>query len=216
MRRSLLAATLALTVAWALPATAQGTRTARGTVTAIGAGSVTVQVQGQEMKFNVDTSTTVIARGAGTKERQAAAAGKSGPAINEVVKVGEAVEVNYKDMKGSLHASRITAITQARLAADAAGRTMANGTITSMSANSITISGRSGGGSTFTQTFSIDDKTRVMAKGASTLQAARGGPVPFTDLVHQGDHVSVSYEKAGAALHANEVRVTVKSSDPRK
>ena len=39
--------------------------------------------------------------------------------------------------------------------------------------------------------------TKVLAKGAGTAVAAKGGKAPFAELVASGDHVSVSYHKLG-------------------
>jgi hypothetical protein len=81
-----------------------------------------------------------------------------------------------------------------------------------MTADSITITGTSGAGASFTQTFTIDTSTKVVGRGAGTAAAARGGKVPFAELVANGDRVSVSYHKMGATLHASDVRVTMKAT----
>jgi len=195
---------------------AQESKMARGTVTALAADSVTVKVGDQEMKFSVDAKTKVEAVGAGTKTRQAQAAGQQGPKLSEVVKVGQPVAVSYHEMGGSLHASRIRAIASVAggaggAAAGAAATKTATGTVKSVAATSMTITGSSGSGATFTQTFTIDSNTKVIGKGAGTAAAAAGGKTAITDLVGNGDHVSVTYHAAGNALHAAEVRVTAKS-----
>jgi len=95
MRRTFVALALgALVVAgWpTTPAFAQDTKTARGSVTALAADSISVKVQGVDMKFAVDPKTTVEARGAGTKGKAAERAGMPGPKLSEVVKVGDNVE----------------------------------------------------------------------------------------------------------------------------
>ena len=74
----------------------------------------------------------------------------------------------------------------------------------------MTISGSSGGGAKFTQTFTIDGDTKVVGKGAGT--ATKGGKVIITDLVANGDRVSVSFHDMGDTLHASAVRVTMKSA----
>ncbi|MBW8862718.1 MAG: hypothetical protein JF601_10185, partial [Acidobacteria bacterium] len=61
----------------AAPALAQ-TKTVKGSVTNVGASSITVKVDGKDMTFNVDAKTTVVAKGASTKTREAQAAGKAG------------------------------------------------------------------------------------------------------------------------------------------
>ena len=91
----------------ATPALAQ-TKTVRGSVTNVGANTITVNVTGKDMTFNVDTKTTVVARGASTKSRQAQAAGKTGPGITDVLKAGEAVEVVYHEKE--MHADTVRAI----------------------------------------------------------------------------------------------------------
>ena len=50
----------------AAPALAQ-TKTVKGSVTSVGANTITVSVAGKDMTFNVDTKTTVVAKGASTK-----------------------------------------------------------------------------------------------------------------------------------------------------
>jgi hypothetical protein len=87
----------------------------------------------------------------------------------------------------------------------------AMGTVQAIASNSLTITGGGGGGATFTQTFVVDEHTKVFAKGAGTAAAAKGGRLPFSDVVTTGDHVSVSYHKVGNTLHASDVRVTMKA-----
>ncbi|HEV2983390.1 MAG TPA: DUF5666 domain-containing protein [Vicinamibacterales bacterium] len=216
MRRTFVALALgALAVAgWPTrPAFAQDTKTARGTVTAMAADSISVKVQGVDMKFVVDTKTTVEARGAGTKSRAAQRAGMPGPKLADVVKVGEAVEVSYHDMSGTFHAARIRAVANPGPSspAEAASKT-SNGTVKSVTATSLSISGSGGGGATFDQTFTIDSKTKVVGKGAGTASAAKGGKIAITDLVAMGDRVSVSFHDMNGTLHASEVRVTTKAA----
>lgn len=218
MRQMLLALPIAALSLIASPtpdATAQDTKIAKGTVTEIGGTSLSVKVRDQEMKFVVDNKTTVDAPGGGTKTKQANAAGKPGPHLADVVKVGQAVAVTYQDAAGDLRASRIQAIASAGAAGGSVSAVssalISNGTVQSMTADSITISGSSGGGASFTQTFSIDAKTWVVGKGASTKVAAKGGKAPFADLVANGDRVSVSYHKTGSTLTASDVRVTAKT-----
>ena len=95
MRSTLLALSLAaLTiVAVATRATAQDTKTARGTVSAMSGTSLTVTVAGTAMNFMVDDKTVVEARGAGTAANKASAAGKAGPKLGEVVKDAHAAKI---------------------------------------------------------------------------------------------------------------------------
>ena len=199
---------------WPTPyALAEGTRVARGTVAAIGGSSLSVKVRDQEMKFAVDPKTVIEARGAGTKTRAAQATGKTGIKLDEVLTVGQGVAVTYHEVNGQLHASVIRAVyAGVGDSEEAAADSMtAAGTVQSIGANTLTIAGGSGGGATFTQTFVIDDQTRVFAKGAGTAARAKGGRIPFAELVSSGDRVSVSYHKVGEQLHAADVRVTMKA-----
>jgi hypothetical protein len=75
--------------------------------------------------------------------------------------------------------------------------------------------GDTGGGGSFTQTFTIDANTKVVGKGVGTAAAAKGGKAPFEDLIANGDRVSVSYHTMGDTLHASDVRVTMKGSGTR-
>ncbi len=220
MRRTLLALPIAAlsVVGWpAAPARAQNANMARGTVTAIAGDSVSVKVRDTEMKFSYDTKTVVEAVGGGTKTRQAVAAGKPGPTLSEVVKVGQAVEVSYREVGGGLHASRIRAIASAGSGGGSVSEAKpapetSTGTVKSIAATSLTISGSSGGGATFTQVFTIDASTKVFAKGASTATASKGGKAAITDLVANGDRVSVTFHEMGGALHAADVHVTSKAA----
>jgi hypothetical protein len=216
MRRTFVALALGALVVAGWPTTqafAQDTKTARGAVTAMAADSVTVKVQNVDMKFAVDGKTTVEARGAGTKTKAAQAAGMAGPKLGDVVKVGDAVEVSYHDMGGTLHAAKIRAVASAgpATAAEAASKT-SNGTVKSVAATSLSISGTAGGGATFDQTFVIDAKTKVVGRGAGTAAAAKGGKAAITDLVAAGDKVTVHFHDMGGTLHAAEVRVTAKAA----
>jgi uncharacterized protein DUF5666 len=191
-------------------AQAQPTQKARGTVTALSADSITISAGDKPMTFMVDAKTVVTASGAGTASRAAEAAGKAGPKLAEVLKVGEAVEVEYHDMGGKLHAANVR-----RTRTPGAGgggvttedkTEMANGTVEAVTATSLSIAGSGGGGASFKQTFTIDQQTKVIGRGAGT--AAAKGKVTAPDLVAVGDRVSVSYHKMGDTLHAAEIRVT--------
>jgi len=221
MRRTLLALVVAAIaiVSWSTTDvlaqnTSANTNRTRGTVSALGADSITVKVRDQEMKFNVTPRTIVEAKGAGTKERAAEAAGKAGPKLSEVVKTGDAVEVSFVDAPGgALRATHIRAVAGAGASSEAKPTEMvASGTVKSIAANTLTISGSAGGGATFTQSFTIDPGTKVVAKGAGTAAAAKGGKLAITEALGVGDRVSVSYHDAGNALQASEVRVTVKAA----
>ena len=220
MRSTFIALTFAtLTLMWwPVPAAlAQEATIARGRVTALDGTSMSVKVGDHEMKFSVDKNTIVQARGGSTKTRQAQALGHAGPHLKDVLSVGQGVEINYKNMGDDKYASVVRVVpslsTNGTPAAAAAETTkVSSGVVKAIGADSITISGSIGGGGTFLQTFTIDPTTKVMAKGAGTAAASRGGRAPFVDMVKNGDTVSVAYHEQGDALHASSVRVTMKAT----
>ena len=217
MRRTLLALPVAIFTIAVLLATqthAQEAKKARGKVTAMTPTSVSVDVAGTAMSFAVDAKTEVEAPGAGTATRKAEAAGKPGVKLADVIKVGEPVEVSYHEMSGKMQASKIRKVSSVSSAATttAAESKSSHGKVTAVSPTSLTISGSSGGGATFTQTFVIDAKTKVIGKGAGTMSKEKGGKVSATDLIASGDSVSVSFSDMSGALHANSVRVMMKAA----
>jgi hypothetical protein len=216
MKVTVIALTLtALSVIWGpTPSAFAGDKVATGTITNIGGKSLTVKVGDQSMAFDVDTRTTVQARGASSKASRLAAAGKAGPHLSDVLQPGQSVAVTYSEMAGALRASEIKAIPKAaaHVNTSASEDRRAIGIVKSVGAGWITIGGKSGGGASFEQTFKVDPKTMVFAKGAGTAVAAKGGRAPFSELVTSGDRVSVSYRKAGNELFAVNVHVTTKAS----
>jgi len=195
---------------------AQDARGARGAVVAIAGNSLTVKVGDEDMTFIVDSKTRVEAHGGGTKARAAHASGQPGPMLADVLKVGQGVAVTYREMNGVRHASVVRAVAAVASGggsiASEPGSLTSSGRVQSVAPNSITITGDSGGGASFTQTFVIDERTTVVAKGAGRAEAAKGGRAPFNELVSSGDHVSVQYQKVAGALHASDVRVTLKGT----
>jgi hypothetical protein len=189
---------------------AQDSKTARGTLTAMAGGSITVRVGTTDLMFQVDRKTTVEATGAGAKTRRAVEAGKPGANLADLLKIGEAVEVTYTGTGSSQHASLIRRVSSPG-SAGVPGNS-ASGTVTVVTANSFTISGSRAGGATFTQTYIVDGKTDVIGRGAGTASKAAGGKVAFTEIVGKGDTVTVSFREEGGTVHANEVRVTAKPS----
>jgi len=204
MRPFLYALSLAALIAGLqTPASAQELKS-RGSLVSMAADSITVKVGTTDMKFSVDSKTTVSAPGGGTKDRAAAAAGKSGPMLSEVLKVGDAVEVTYT-AAGNNHATMIRKVSDPGTGGVPAKK--ADGTVTAVSASSVTIEGTAGGGSKFTQTYTIDSKTHVVARGASKTMA---GGAPVTNAVGKGDKISVSFDDAGGSPRATEIRVLAK------
>lgn len=211
-RDGLVVAALLLTCL-APAAQAQGTKSARGTVSALGAQSISVAAGGRDLVFSVDAKTVLTATGAGTADRRAQTPG-SGPKLADFVKVGDAVTVSYQEQAGgTLHATSVTKVSSAGPGGGSTSddRAMtATGTVSALTGTQLTISGTGSGGAKFTQSYVVSGETRVVASGAGTAAAAGGGKVTFADQVHVGDTVVVTYRPAGTALHADRVQVTVK------
>jgi len=213
MRRFLLVPTLAaLSLVWLVSnASAQEVKKSRGSVTAMAADSITVKVGTTDMKFGVDDKTSVVATGGSTKTRAANAAGRPGPRMSELLKTGDAVEVSYHDMGGgNLHATAIRKVSTPGSGGVPPNR--ATGTVASVSASSLTLNGSAGGGGTFTQSYAIDEKTKVVGKGAGTAAAKAGGKISATELIGSGDHVTVSFSGNPGSLHADNITVTMKAA----
>jgi hypothetical protein len=205
-------------------ATAQPTKSVTGTVSAVGPDSITVKVKDQDMKFSVDQTTDVLARGGTTATRAAKAEGKSGPAIAAVVKPGQTVEVKYHE--AGMHATNIHVVPSAAPAATATSgqkekekpkapakeksKSMtAAGTVTSMTGTSLTLKTGSG-----EQTFNVDANVKVVGTGLGTKgkeATAAGKKMVLSDAVAVGDSVSVTYHEAGGAKEATAVRVRTKA-----
>jgi len=213
MRRTVLAFPLAIValVGWPTShAYAQDTKTARGSVTAVAADSVTVKAGAQEMKFTVDNSTTITGPGAGTKTRKAAAEGGK-PKVTDLLSAGNIVEVKYHDMGGgTLHAASIRTVASAGAGGGGVMESKppaktASGTVKSVAGNSLTISeaGKD-------MTFTVDKETTVIGKGMGTKGAPTGGKLAITDALSNGDMVTVTYHDMGGTMHAATVRLTAK------
>jgi hypothetical protein len=208
MRRILLALTVAaLPVLWLTPSLhAQGNKSSRGRLLAMSADTITVMIGATEVKFAVDSNTAVEAPGAGTKTRAAVAANKPGLKLSDILKVGDAVEVTFIPGGSPAHADRLRKVTSPGAGGVPANR--ASGTVKAISATSMTIDGSGGGGSTYSQSFAIDDSTSVIGRGASHASAASAGRIAATEVVKVGDKVSVDFKDAGGTLRASEIRVT--------
>jgi hypothetical protein len=192
----------------AAPALAQ-TKTVKGKVATVGANTITVNVAGKDMTFNVDAKTNVTAKGGTTKTHEAQAAGKTGPGIADVLKAGEAVEVVYHE--ADMHTVRVIASVPAPAKADEAPKTKAmtaTGVVSAVSGNSVTVKEKTGDA-----TFTVDSKTVVSGTGLGTagrkLQEAGGKPT-LGEFVKEGDTVSVTYVEDGGAKKAETVRVVKK------
>lgn len=191
---------------------AQSTKTARGTITAVGPSSVTVAVDGKDMVFNVDAKTDITTPGGGTKTKAAQGQGKAGAKIADLLKVGQGVHVSYHEE--GMHAASIRTLPappspSAAPAAPAPATLNATGVVSSVSGNSLVIKSATG-----EMTFVIESDTEVIASGAGTASRAKkaaGEKTTITDFVAAGDTVAVHYREAGAAKNARSVRVTTKA-----
>src|SRR5215467_9490025 len=73
----------------------------------------------------------------------------------------------------------------------AKSKMMANATVKSVSATSLTVT--EGGKD---MTFSVDSKTKVVGKGMGTKSEKKGGKIGIADLLKAGDLVTVTYDDA--------------------
>jgi hypothetical protein len=198
------------------PALAQ-TKTVKGKVTTVGANTITVNVAGKDMTFNVDAKTNVVARGGSTKTREAQAAGKTGPGVADVLKTGESVEVAYHEKE--MHADTIRVIASvpatppppppAKAEEAAKPKAMsATGVVSAVSGNTVTIKEKTGDA-----TFTVDAKTVVSGRGFGTAGRKivdAGGKPTLGEFVKEGDTVTVTYLEEGGAKKASNVRVVQK------
>lgn len=206
MKRLLILIVGALLIGFPSSSFAQATKTANGKVTAVDGASLTVRVGDKDMVFVVDAKSNVVAPGGSTRTREAKAAGKAGPTLVELVKVGQSVEVMYHE--AGMHAATISVV-PAMPAAAAAKAQRATGVVSNLSPASVTVKGATG-----EWTFVVDEKTRVVGTGAGTTarqNAAAGAKTMITDLVATGDTVAVTFHEMDGAKHAAEVRVTKKA-----
>jgi hypothetical protein len=210
MKRLLYSSLSALVVVLLLqgPATAQETRSAEGTITAVGPASITVKVNDKEMTFNVDAKTEITTPGGSTKTRAAEAEGKPGLKLADYLKVGQGVEVRYHEQ--GMHAASIRTLPSPPKTGSVSGPPpqTANGVVSAVTSNSVTI--KASGGE---MTFMLDEKTSVIGTGAGTTSREKkeAGQKPvITDFVAAGDTVAITYRESGGKMLASEVRVRSK------
>jgi len=90
-------------------------------------------------------------------------------------------------------------------AAAAKDQVLANGVVKTVSASSLTVS--AGGKDT---TFDVDGKTNVVGKGMGTKGGSKKGKPMITDLLKEGDRVTVTYQETGSTRHASKISVSAK------
>lgn len=184
------------------PADAQA-KEARGTVTAVSSGTITVKAGTQEMTFLVDSQTHLEVRSA-ARDVQQAQPGNPKPRVNDFFQPGVPVLVRYREDGGKHHAIEISRVGSAGGSTEAEPRKTAEGKVKSVSDSRLIIDGNG-----HESTFAITHDTDVVARGATKTTKAAGGSTPITAFVHAGDAVSVSYREAGKTMTASEVRVRV-------
>jgi hypothetical protein len=128
--------------------------------------------------------------------------------MTDYVKVGGAVLVSYRETNDVNLAIWVRPIstTGPGGGSTAEAALIASGKVTSITPSALTLTqdGKA-------LTFAVDAATRVEAAGAGRATRAAGGRVPITDLVGNGDTVSVTYRSTGTAMNASQVRITSKS-----
>jgi hypothetical protein len=188
---------------------------ARGTITAVGADSITLDVKGQAMTFKVEPATDVIAPGAGTKAREAAKTPGGKPKVSDLLKVGDRVEVRYTEADGAMTAAVIrgglSAADMTSAEAEKMGTRKARGVVTAVSNTALTIKADDGSEMAFT----ADAKVRVVGTGLGTMareKAAKDTSVTLTDALTVGDTVAVSYKASGDVKQLTTVSVVKKGT----
>jgi hypothetical protein len=210
----LLAAVVVVAALVAAPVSAARDKWVRGPVASMAANTVTVTVNGADTTFTVERATRVIARGASTASREAQKAGKAGPTLGELVKVGQYVEVHYKEVGGSKVASEIRPIATTEEAAStepaATNGNSAAGTVVSVTASTLLLKGEGK-----ELTFTVTSKTRVTGTGLGTKArelASAGKPSPITEFIGANDRVVVYFSAEGATATASSIRVIQKAA----
>jgi len=88
---------------------------ASGIVTSIRSGQLAINLPSDtDVTFQLDDKTSVVARGAGTKMRQAQADGAAGIKLTDVLPIGASVRVSYEERDGQRYARRIVSLASNR------------------------------------------------------------------------------------------------------
>jgi hypothetical protein len=203
-----IAAALAVTLSISTGLAAPQAKDVRGKVTAVSGNSLTVDVNGQPMTFAVNTSTDVIAKGAGTKTRETQGTTGHKPVLADLVKVGDNVEVRYTESGGTMTATVIRGGLPAAPPppSPAAATKRLQGVVTDVSATGLTIKPGTGEA----MKFMIDDNARFTGSGLGTMakeKQAEAKKLLISDAVAMGDTVEVTYTTMGEMAHATAVRV---------
>ena len=175
----------------------------RGDVTAVTGNSFTVKAAEGDMTFSIDASTDIVAPGGATATREARKWGKEGTTLDKVIKVGDMVEVHYKDVGGKMTATEIRGGLRGAPTAPAEPKkgSSARGAITALTDGSITVKGKDG-----EWTYVIDSKSNIVGHGVGTAAKEvkeKGAPVTATAILKVKDEVVVRFTDK----HADEIRL---------
>ena len=199
------------------PVTSAQTKYVRGTVVSVAGDTFVVKAGGKDMTFKVDKATELTARGAGTAQRKAEAAGAPGVKFADFVKPGVGVEVHYKDVGGTLVATDVHSglpptegtAPAGTESSEATGGSV-RGALSAISPASVTV--KSGDQELV---FTVDSKTSVVGQGLGTItrQFKEQGKAPtIPDLLQVNDQVVVYFKEAAGAKRASEIRVIAKAA----
>jgi hypothetical protein len=194
------------------PAAFSQTKWVRGNVVSVAGDTLVVKAEGKDWTFKVDKATVLTARGAGTAQAKAEAAGAAGVKFADFVKPGMGVEVHYKDAGGVLTATDVHSGLPPTEGSAAPAETTggsARGTIAAISAASVTLKAADKD-----WVFAVDSKTLVLGEGMGTItrQFKEQGKMPtITDLLRVNDQVVVYFKEGADAKRATEIRVIQKA-----
>ncbi len=203
----ILGTALAFCLVMGLPtAQAQQTAFVRGTLTAMAGDTITVKVGNEDMTFSVDKSTRVIAPGGATKQKKAEEKGAEGAKIGDILKVGEGVEVHYKETGTTKYATEIRGGITKTTMQQAPKGTSVRGKVTAVASDKITVND-----GTKDYEFAVDSNTRPVGTGMGTKATEfkkLGKAATLPDFIGVGDTVIVN---AGADMKAHEVRLVTRA-----
>lgn len=184
------------------------TKEVRGRVTTVSNSSFSVKAGTQDVTIVVDAKTRVEAPGAGRQTRKVREAGGSGIKMSDWVKAGAPVLVSYRETNGVNLATWVRPIASTGPGGGSTSEAVriASGKVTSITASALTVASNGQN-----LTFAVDEATKVSAAGAGRATKAAGGRIPITDLVGNGDTVSVTYRNTETTMNASQVRITLKS-----
>ncbi|MEO5896197.1 MAG: DUF5666 domain-containing protein [Vicinamibacterales bacterium] len=185
-------------------ASAQPTKNVKGTITAVSASSITVKGPDGDVTLMINGQTRVTSPGGSTATKAARVEGKAGVVVTDILKTGQAVDIDYHEQ--GMHAAAIRTIARVPTPGASAPKAQTvSGVVSAVSGTSLTVKG------TEEWTFTADAKTTVSGAGVGTAskKLTDAGKKPtLLELVHEGDTVSVTFREVDGAKHAAVVRIT--------